>query len=244
MTTIRTVIVDDEDLARERLVGLLKPFADVEIVGTAGNGEEAIDLITKLKPDLVFLDIQMPGCSGIEVAASLPAEKPRVIFCTAYDRYAIEAFEVHAVDYLLKPVNRVRLARSLERVREGHSPGDVGQALRSQPPTRFLAKKGNQYRVIPQDEVRFFLSDGGLTQLWTADAYYWMEPTLAELENRLERAGFFRVSRQALVNLDHLESVIPLIGGHGQVRLKNGRVLDVSRRRMKPLMDTLQEESR
>ncbi|MEJ2081587.1 MAG: response regulator [Acidobacteriota bacterium] len=115
MKTIRTLIVDDEELARDRLRSLLTPFPDVEVVGEAEDGEEAVEKISTLKPDLVFLDIQMPGCTGIDVAASLPAGKPVVIFCTAYDQYAIDAFEVRAVDYLLKPVARLRLARGDSR---------------------------------------------------------------------------------------------------------------------------------
>jgi two-component system, LytTR family, response regulator len=241
MTTIRTMIVDDEEPARVRLRSLLKPFVDVEVVGEAENGEQALENIALLKPDLVFLDIQMPGCTGIEVAASLPAGSPRIIFCTAFDEYAIDAFEVRAVDYLLKPVARARLAKALERVRQGADQSEaVDGVVQDSTPARFLGKRGSRFKVVPVSEVLCFLSEGGLTQLWTADQYYWMEPTLLDLERRLGGSGFFRISRQALVNLDRVDEVVPLVGGHGQVKLSGGRVLDVSRRRMKDLMEELE----
>lgn len=240
MATLRVVVVDDEAPARERLRDLLQPFPDLEVVGEAENGEEALGVIARLQPDAVFLDIQMPGCSGMEVAASLPPHRPKVVFCTAYDQYALEAFEVHAVDYLLKPVNRVRLARAVERLREQQD-RSLEAVLQDSPPARFLARKANRYRVIPREQVQCFVSDGGLTQLWTNDQFYWMDPTLNDLEARLAKAGFFRISRQALINLDHLQEVVPLLGGYGQVRMAGGRTLDVSRRRLKPLMELLQK---
>ena len=243
MAVLRTLVVDDEELARERLKVLLEAFGDIEVIGEASDGEEAIERIVELRPDLVFLDIQMPGCSGIEVAASLPAGSPVIVFCTAYDQYAIEAFEVSAVEYLLKPVSRVRLSKAVERVR-GTRESDRGieQAVRSVTPARFLGKRGNRYRVIPRKSVLYFCSEGGLTQLWTHERYYWMEPALTELENRLAGVGFYRISRQALVNLGGVAEIIPLIGGHGQVKLTNGKVLDVSRRRMKALLEELEKE--
>lgn len=240
MKMIRTLIVDDEEPARDRLRSLLKPFSDVEVVGEADNGEEAIEKIGSLKPDLAFLDIQMPGCTGIDVAASLPGGRPVVVFCTAYDQYAIDAFEVRAVDYLLKPVSRSRLARALERVRQGALGADIDGALRDNAPARFLAKRGHRFKVVPAGDVTCFVSEEGLTRLWAGGEYFWMEPSLSELEQRLEAGGFFRISRQALVNLDHVEEVVPLIGGHGQVKLDDRQVLDVSRRRMKDLMERLE----
>ena len=147
----RVLLIDDEEPARDRLRRLLAPFADLEVVGEAGDGEEAIERILELQPDLVFLDIQMPGCSGLEVAASLPSPRPRIVFCTAYDQYAVDAFELHAVDYLLKPVSRARLEKALEKAREPSGGGSevsldkAGQA-RGAYPTRFLAKRGSRYR--------------------------------------------------------------------------------------------------
>jgi len=240
MKKIRTVIVDDETPARDRLRSLLAPFPDVEIVGEAADGEEALEVIAEAKPDLVLLDIQMPGCSGMEVAASLPSGGPQIVFCTAFDQYAIQAFDVQAVDYLLKPVNRVRLARTLDRIREGNRQTEnLEKTLQRVAPTRFLGKKANRYRTVSADDVLCFYSDGGLTQVWTAEFQLWMDPSLNDLEGRLDPERFYRISRQALINLDRVEEVVPLIGGHGQVRLKGGKVLDVSRRRMAGLVQKL-----
>ena len=121
---IRVLLVDDEQPARDRLRQLLAPHDDVEIVGEAEDGESAIEKILEVAPRLVFLDIQMPGCSGIEVAASLAAPRPQIVFCTAYDEYAVDAFELHAVDYLLKPVNRARMGKALDRAQNPIHSGD------------------------------------------------------------------------------------------------------------------------
>lgn len=115
---IRTLLVDDEEAARERLLHLLDPFKELEIVGTADNGDQALELIGSLRPDLVFLDIEMPGRTGIQVAAELDPPRPQIVYCTAYDQFALEAFEQHALDYLLKPVSRARLTKAIDRVRE------------------------------------------------------------------------------------------------------------------------------
>jgi len=242
---IRALLVDDEQPARDRLRELLSVFEDIEIAGEAQDGEEAIGKILETKPDLVFLDIQMPACSGLEVAASLPSPRPKIIFCTAYDQYTVDAFELHALDYLLKPVNRARLREAIERVR-ALSPAEsestvekVNQAVRTTP-ARFLAKRGSKFRVICQPEILYFASEDGLTKLHAQDQQYWMEPTLSDLEKRLDASAFCRISRAAIVNLDAVHEVVPLIGGHGEVLLKNGARLEVSRRRLKELMQKLE----
>ncbi len=239
---MRVLLVDDEQLAKDRLRQLLRPFEDIEIVGEAEDGEQAMEKILELRPDIVFLDIQMPGCSGIDVAASLPSPRPRIIFCTAYDQYAIDAFELHAVDYLLKPVTRARLAKALDHIRalppeEGS--GGVSR-IAGKPAVRFLAKRANKFRVVPQEEVQCFVSEEGLTKLCTCDSAYWMQPTLVDLERDLDAALFFRISRAAVVNLNAVDEVVPLVGGYGQVAMKNGTRLEVSRRRMNALLDALQ----
>ncbi|MDA2927714.1 LytTR family DNA-binding domain-containing protein, partial [Acidobacteria bacterium AH-259-G07] len=235
----------DEEPARDRLRQLLSPFEDIEIVGEAQDGEQAIEIILEIKPDLVFLDIQMPACSGMEVAASLPSPRPQIIFCTAYDQYAIDAFELHAVDYLMKPVSRARLAKAIERVRTMPATDVDPQLERAARAlgtgtTRFLAKRANRFTVVPQSEVLYFASEEGLTRLYTRETCYWMEPSLSELQDRLAPSKFHRISRQAVVNLDAVREVVPLAGGYGEVRLKNGTPLDVSRRRMKELMQKLE----
>lgn len=244
---MRVLVVDDEQAARERLRLMLGAFDDVEIVGEAEDGEQAIERIVELRPDLVLLDIQMPGCTGLEVVASLPTPRPQIVFCTAYDEYAVDAFELHAVDYLLKPVSRARLNKALDRARRGGRAGAADGALDAAGqsagawPTRFLARRRTRYCVVPVGDVLYFGSEGGQTKLETADGHYWMQPTLAELEERLDPRRFFRVSRAAIVSMDAVREVAPLPGGHGEATLANGTTVEVSRRRFKELLDRLEQ---
>ena len=191
---------------------------------------------------MVLLDIQMPGCSGMEVAASLAAPRPSIVFCTAFDEHAVDAFELNAVDYLLKPVSRARLAKAIERVRgAGATAQDAVARLARDTgyPARFLGRRGARYRVIPAADVVFFSTEDGQTRLQTSELYYWMQPTLADLEERIDPARFFRVSRAAIVNLDAVREVMPREGGHGEARPANGMTIGVSRRRMPELMRRL-----
>ncbi len=242
---MRVLIADDEQPARQRLRMLLSAFPDLEIVGEAADGEQAIQLIVELRPELVLLDIQMAGCSGIEVAASLPSPRPKIIFCTAYDQYAVDAFELCAVDYLLKPVNRTRLAHALDRVRQ-MAPSDLDENLdrASQSPrmapARFLGRRGSRFLVIPQQDVVFLGSEEGLTRLHTAAEQYVMDPTLNDFERRLDAAVFCRISRTAIVNLDYVKEVRMLVGGYGEALLKTGTTLEVSRRRLRDLLARFQ----
>jgi two-component system, LytTR family, response regulator len=224
---IRVLLVDDEQPARDHLRALLAPHADLEIVAEAEDGEQAIELIAALKPDLILLDIQMPGCSGLDIAASLPLPRPKIVFCTAFDKYAVDAFEVHAVDYLLKPVNRVRLAKALDRVRQSVVPERdeaVDNLIRApgRPQPRFLVKQGGRYRVVAEEEADYFSIHEGLTALHTAGQRCWMDVTLAELERRLDPAGFVRVSRERVVRIAAVAEVLPLAGGYAEVVLRNG----------------------
>lgn len=244
---IRALIVDDEAPARARLHQMLAVHSDVEIVGEAETGVQAMEQVADLKPTLLLLDIQMPGCSGIDVAACLPEPRPHIVFCTAHDQHAVDAFELHAIDYLLKPVSRARLNESLERVRslqaDPKRPGpELNPVIRGQRsgPARFLVKNASRYLVVPESKVLYFSSEGGLTRLVAETAHYWMDPTLNELEQRLDPARFFRISRAALVNLNAIAEVHPLTGGSGEVLLKNGQLLEVSRRRFRELLQSLE----
>jgi two-component system LytT family response regulator len=241
----RVLIVDDEAPARARLRQILTLHSGIEIVGEAESGTQAMELAAALKPDLLLLDIQMPGCSGVDVAASLRHPRPHIIFCTAHDQHAVDAFELHAVDYLLKPVSRTRLAAALDRVRSlGPGDGDtvLDTAARSQrgPAVRFLVRNASHYLVVGQNQVLYFLSDGGLTKLVADGAQYWMDPSLNELEQRVDPARFCRVSRAAMVNLNAVAEVHSLPGGSGEALLKNGERIEVSRRRFRHLLDSLQ----
>jgi two-component system LytT family response regulator len=226
---MRILIVDDEAPARARLRQIVATQQGFEVAGEASTGPEAMKMVAELKPDLLLLDIQMPGCSGIDVAASLPKPRPLIIFCTAHDQHAIDAFELHAIDYLLKPISRVRLTEALQRVKAQGDTMHIG-------PTRFLARNASQYLVVSEAKVLYFSSEDGLTRLIAEGGQYWMDPTLNELELRLDRSRFFRISRASLVNLNAVERVIPLPGGAGEVLLKNGTRLEVSRRRFNDLL--------
>ena len=236
---IHVLLVDDEEPARARLRRLLAAFEDVEVVGEASDGEEAMERIAELKPDLVLLDIQMPGCGGMEVAASLPSPRPAIVFCTAYDEFAVDAFELHAVDYLLKPVNRARLEKALERVREPGGDDRLRKLAAVARPARFLARRANRFFVVPTARVLFFGSEGGLTRLQTAEHHYWMQPTLAELEGSLDPDAFFRISRAAIVRLEAVREVVPEAGGAGWLKLADGTRLDVTRRRFRELLERI-----
>jgi len=240
------LVIDDEQPARERLRQLLSAHPDVEIVGEAADGVEAAEKIAELSPDLVMLDIQMPGASGLDVAASLGKPRPAVIFCTAYDQYAVDAFELSALDYLLKPVNRARLAAALDRVRAAAPPPGRDRALeqltqsRGLAPTRFLARRGNRFRVVPATEVVAFTFVDGVTHLLTTTEQLSMQPTLAALARRLDAAAFFQVSRTAIIHLDAVKEAKPFSDGTGEILLANGQTMTVARRRWRLLLDKLE----
>jgi two-component system LytT family response regulator len=244
---IRTLVFDDEEPARERLKQLLGAHPDVEIVGEADDGVQAVEKIAELSPDLVLLDIQMPGASGLDVAASLGKPRPAVIFCTAYDHYAVDAFELSALDYLLKPVNRARLAAALDRVRSA-SAKESGRdraieqltQANGMAPTRFLARRGNRFRVVQANEVVAFTFVEGVTHLLTTTEQLSMQPTLASLARRLDTERFFQVSRNAIIRLDAVKEAKPFSDGTGEILLANGQTMIVARRRWRALLEKLE----
>jgi two-component system, LytTR family, response regulator len=243
---IRTLLIDDEQPARERLKQLLGAHPDIAVVGEAGDGVEAAERIAELTPDLILLDIQMPGASGLDVAASLGQPRPAVIFCTAFDQYAVDAFELSALDYLLKPVNRARLAAALDRVRARTSAPGRDRALEQLTqsaglaPTRFLARRGARFRVVPAQEVVAFTFVDGITRLLTAAEQLTMQPTLAALARRLDPRQFVQVSRSAIVRLDAIKEARPFSDGTGEISLANGQTMVVARRRWRELLEKLE----
>lgn len=243
---IRTLVIDDEQPSRERLKQLLSAHPDIEVVGEADDGVQAAEKIAELSPDLVMLDIQMPGASGLDVAASLGRPRPAVIFCTAFDQYAVDAFELSALDYLLKPVNRARLAAALERVRVTAPTSGRDRAIdqlvqaRGLAPTRFLARRGNRFRVVPANEVVAFIFVEGVTHLLTTTERLSMQPTLAALARRVDSASFFQVSRNAIIRLDAVKEAKPFSDGTGEILLANGQTMVVARRRWRILLEKLE----
>ena len=220
----RVLIVDDEATARDRLRQLLAAFPGLEVVGEAVDGVDAVARIEALKPDLIFLDVQMPGLDGFDVLRALgPAGKaPLVIFATAFDAYALEAFEADAVGYLLKPVNREKLARAVERAER--LLGDAGAAAADRRRTASLASKGHgrlthvigrlrdRFLPIPLEDVCFLRVEDGLVRVATSTANVRTDYALAELDARLPDPPFFRAHRQAIVNLSQVAEVATRAG--------------------------------
>lgn len=244
---IRVLIADDEPPARQRLRQLLGAYSGFEVVAEAETGAQTMEFVASAKPDLLLLDIQMSQGTGLDVAASLASPRPAIIFCTAFDQHAVDAFELNALDYLLKPVSRSRLERALARFparKAGETDAAINEALRDpqQRLSRFLVRSGSRYVVIPASETAYFESMDGLTRLITVSGgEYWMDTSLQELEERVDSRQFFRVSRAALVNVNAITEVHALPGGSGAIALKTNTRVDVSRRRIRDLIDVLEK---
>jgi two-component system LytT family response regulator len=235
---MRCLLVDDEPLARDRLRALLEEAeVSVEIVDEAGSGKEAVSLIHEHEPDVVFLDVQMPVLDGFDVVDLLPETRPHIVFVTAYDEYAIQAFEVHALDYLTKPVRLDRLNETLRRVQEADDSGGANglDGLRDERRDQFLKRLtvhvGRRLRVVPLDDVRWIEADDGLVFVHTTDGRYRTDFAMKELEDRLPSDRFVRTHRSTIVNLDEVYELIPQPGGPDTLRLRDGTELQVARRR-------------
>ena len=246
---MRTLIVDDESPARERLKRLLADVEEVELIGEAEGGVQAVEMIEREKPDLVFLDIQMPGLDGFGVIEAL-ADPPPVIFVTAYDEYAIRAFEVNALDYLLKPFSRERLEKAIRRAQEALVEeqdfatrlGPLLESLAAQGRylTRLAVRDRDRIRVLGVDEVDWIGVEGERVLVHAGDKAYPIRRTLAELEARLDPAHFFRAHRSAIVNLDRVKEVIPWFKGSHKLRLTTGAEVELSRARARALRRILE----
>ncbi len=249
---LRVVLADDERPARRFLANLLATFPDVELVGEAANGREALELIERLKPGLVLMDLQMPEMGGLDAARLLEAgAAPRVAFVTAYDEFAVQAFELNAVDYLLKPVARDRLAATIERARERDRPAERAVALtaasaaldaatRRQFLERIPVRRRDEVIILPVRQIASVVADGELLHLTTlANDRYTITHRLHALEARLDPRRFVRLARGTLAALDHIQRVSPMPGGTYQVVLSNGQTLQVSRLQSRVLRETL-----
>lgn len=249
--SIRTLIVDDETLARRRILHMLEAEADIEVVGEAANGREALKSIDRLRPDLVFLDVQMPVYSGLETLRRLsPEDIPHIIFVTAYDQYALEAFDVNAVDYLLKPFDRKRFAEALKRVRSRLRVGAAGaDELRSLRNSLAASSGGQNARLIDRLAIR---DSGNVTfvkladiqwieaaqnyvKIHTARSAHLMRSSIKELEARLDPQRFIRIHRSTLVNIDAIKEISPGFHGDKIARLYSGTRLTVARTRRNAL---------
>lgn len=241
---LRTVIVDDEPIARQVLEEELAEIPGIEIVGRAGNGTEALDLIPSAKPDLVLLDIQMPGLDGFEVVKNLTALPPAIVFVTAYDQHALRAFEVGAADYLLKPVRQERLREAISRVRS-----TLRNPLRAEALARTLdaasgrkkvvGKKGAEYFLLDLEEVVAFRAEGELVWIITRQKRYLANCTLYELARRFAGTQFRRIHRSALVNVDHVRKMSALSSQRWLITMSNDLELVVSKRQSHAIRQVL-----
>jgi two-component system LytT family response regulator len=238
---LRVVIVDDEPLARERVRTFLAEEPDVEVVAECGDGTEAVKAIEARGPDLVFLDVQMPGLDGFEVLEALEGNAlPGIVFTTAHDQHAVRAFEINAADYLLKPYNRERFRKALQRAREhlrGRTqPGPDRQLTallalvrgNAGGDSRILVKTSNRILFLKPQEVDYVEAAGNYLLLHAGKERHMIRETMVAMEKRLAGAGFMRVSRSALVNLSRIREVQPLAGSEYCVILQSGARLDMT----------------
>ena len=242
MKKIKTLIVDDEPLARERLVTLLSNEQDIEIAGQCRDGEEAITAIQDLSPQLVFLDVQMPQMNGFDVIEAVgPERMPLVIFVTAYDQHALRAFQVRALDYILKPFDRERFTDALQRARkqiERDETGDLGRRLlalvkdlrKDQPKMdRLVVKSGGRLFFLRMDEIDWIEAAGNYVRLHVGAASHLLRETMNAIEGRLDPEKFFRIHRSRIVNIRRVKELLIAGGGDYTVVLWDGTRLGLSR---------------
>jgi two-component system LytT family response regulator len=237
---MKALLVDDERLARNELRRLLAAFPQIKIVGEASTAEQARELIGATQPELVFLDVQMPGETGLELLESLEPPVPRVIFTTAYDEFAVKAFELNALDYLLKPVDPARLITALARLEE-RPPGAPASA-----PTGRLAnedkvfvREGERCWFVEVKTIRLLESEGNYTRVHFADAQPQLFRSLNAMEERLDPKFFFRANRRQIINLTWVDKIEPWFSGGLLVHLKGGAKVELSRRQAQDFRENM-----
>jgi two-component system LytT family response regulator len=229
---MRALVVDDERLARNELRRLLAAFPSIEVAGEAANAAQAREQLAALSPDLVFLDVQMPGETGLELLQSLEPPLPHVIFTTAYDEYAVKAFEMNAIDYLLKPVDPARLAASVERIpRDGVRP----EPRRAAPGAldakdKVFVREGERCWFVEVGQIRLLESEGNYTRVHFGDAQPQLFRSLNAMEERLDPKCFFRANRRQIINIAWIDGIEPWFSSGLLVRLKGGEKVELSRR--------------
>lgn len=242
MMTMKALIVDDERLARKELSSLLADYHAIEIVGEAVNADDAYEKIRELQPDLLFLDIQMPGKTGFELLQMLD-DVPQVIFITAYDEYAIKAFEVNALDYLLKPVQPERLQESMQKLlaqgekQERKSEQEKSEKLGGD--DQVFVKDGDKCWFVRLSKVRLFESDGNYIKVYFDKHKPMIHKSLNALDERLDDKVFFRANRKHMINLNWVENIEPWFNGGLMVTLQGGEKVEVSRRQATKFKDMM-----
>lgn len=237
---MKVLIIDDERLARKELSNLLAEYKDIEILGEAANADEAEEMIDKLNPDLIFLDIQMPGRTGFELLETLE-KTPKVIFTTAYDEYALKAFEFNALDYLLKPIEPKRLTESVNKIRK-EIEAQADQQKRSSQLTvndQVFVKDGDNCWFVKLKDVRLFESDGNYIKVYFDKNKPMIHKSLNALDEKLDNKHFFRVSRKHIINLEWIDEIETWFNGGLMVKLKGGDKVEVSRRQATKFKDLM-----
>jgi two-component system LytT family response regulator len=239
---MRTLIIDDERLARKELNSLLADFTEIEIIGEAVNVDDAIEKIDQLHPELIFLDIQMPGKTGFELLESLD-KAPKVIFTTAYDQFALKAFEVNALDYLLKPIDTDRLAKAISKLKD-EEPEILNQefnAISSKllSSDQVFVKDGEKCWFVKLEKIRLFESDGNYIKVYFDTFRPMIHKSLNALDEKLDDRSFFRASRKHIINLGWVETIEPWFNGGLMVQLKGGERVEVSRRQASKFKDQM-----
>lgn len=229
---MKALIIDDERLARKELTNLLQEYQEIEIAGEAVNAEDAEEKIKTLKPDLLFLDIQMPGKTGFELLQSLESV-PEVIFTTAYDEYALKAFDFNALDYLLKPIEPDRLKESITKLlnrAKKNAPAEDETEKKLGPQDRVFVKDGDKCWFVKLENIRLFESDGNYIKIYFDNFKPMIHKSLNALDERLDDRSFFRASRKHIINLTWVESIESWFNGGLMVVLRGGDKVEVSRR--------------
>ncbi len=252
VAALRALIVDDEAIARKILREELEQFDNVEVVGEAEDGLSALSSIRELSPDLIFIDLQMPGMGGLDVIRRLPSagHLPMVVIVTAFDQYAIQAFEAGAIDYLLKPIGQDRLAQAVERaIRLRGRPAAVAEQLahvqaiaepeKARSVRKIVARAGEEYLLLATDEVLAFEADGELVWIVTAKKRYIATQPLKVIQEKLRDTSFRRIHRKALVNIDHIRKMSALSSQRWLVTLSNGQEFIVSKRQARHVRQLL-----
>ena len=252
---IRTLIVDDMLLARNRVRRHLEQDPDIEIVGESSSGRDAIDAILSLEPDLVFLDVQMPEVGGFDVLEAVGVERvPAVVFVTAYDQFALKAFEMHALDYLLKPFDAPRMAHAVARAKRQVRRRDTEEAAGrldalltqlgsgARHPRRIAIKSDGRTVFLPVEEIDFMEAAGNYIRIQAGSDAHMIRDKISEMEERLQSAGFVRIHRSTLVNAERIREMHPLFNGDQTVVLSNGRKLTMSRTYRESVMAALNRE--
>lgn len=230
---MKALVIDDERLARKELISLLSEYAEIEVVGEAVNADDAYEKIAQLNPDVIFLDIQMPGKTGFDLLEMLEAT-PKVIFTTAYDEYALKAFQVNALDYLMKPVQSDRLRESISKLKKEKVedyedvPGIENKKLGLN--DQVFVKDGDKCWFVKLEKIRLFESDGNYIKIYFDTFRPMIHKSLNALDERLDENVFFRASRKHIINLSWIDNIEPWFNGGLMVKLKGGEKVEVSRR--------------